>query len=80
MRNDEEWKAINNSIVMLNKWTQRLMYTAQTSQGPILEDKKDLDSYNRRVMKAVVIVGKLCDELPSNDYSTIKVVEADKND
>ncbi len=62
--NREKWKHINSHLVMLNKWTQRAMYTAQTSQIPILEKTEDLENLGRRIMRAVVDVGKDVDHLP----------------
>jgi len=59
MDNTQVWKNINTNIVKLNKWTQRLMYTAQTSQCPILDKQEDLDALDRRIFDAAFEVAKI---------------------
>lgn len=57
---DSLWSELNRAAVVLNKWTQRTMYTAQTNPHP-LDGTIDLEACIDKLKAATNEVRAVCD-------------------
>lgn len=59
---ESQWNELNRAAVMLNKWTQRTMYTLQTSSPKADLDLEKLTAMLQQATASVSIVCKFLDE------------------
>jgi hypothetical protein len=56
----EAWKSLNSAAVLLNKWTQRTMYTLQTS---VPDSPIEHGYLEQKLRDAVALVMDVCAEV-----------------